>query len=195
MRKGGKPSGKSRTVFSELSSQLTEEHTWCFGLWYSPTRFKPDFVFSVSMFPILTLCSCVHDVLGSLLSKHHWRPLCCTHYWNHHPVAGATWQQAVSFWQRNEKKPPRWLRGGAKANWAKWMLFWEICRPDVEYVEPVDIIPWCFVHIYPANKRSGGNNFRPRSCNLFKALQVKINTFDPGILQPMGSWISMRYGK
>lgn len=72
-----------------------------------PTRFKPDFVFSVSMFPILTLCSCVHDVLGSLLSKHHWRPLCCTHYWNHHPVAGATWQtfasiligsgQAVSF--------------------------------------------------------------------------------------------------
>lgn len=66
------------------------------------------------------------------------------------------------------------------------MLFWEICRPDVEYVEPVDIIAWCFVHLYPANKRSGGNNFRPRSCNYSKPFKLK---------QHLPSWNPSTYGK
>ena len=102
---------KSRTVFRNYPHNSQKNTHGVLDFVYVPTRFKPDFVFSVSMFPILTLCSCVHDVLGSLLSKHHWRPLCCTHYWNHHPVAGATWQQAVSFWQRNEKKNASLAKG------------------------------------------------------------------------------------
>lgn len=205
MRKGGKPSGKSRTVFSELSSQLTEEHTWCFGLCTCSNQIQTRLCFQcfhvshldpvqlrswctgIPTFKASLASSLLHALLES--SSSGWRNLAnfCVNF---------DWFGAGSkFLTAKRKKPPRWLRGGAKANWAKWMLFWEICRPDVEYVEPVDIIAWCFVHLYPANKRSGGNNFRPRSCNYSKPFKLKTTPFDPGILQPMGSWISMRYGK
>lgn len=186
-----------------LTTHRRTEHTWCFGLCIYCNQIQTRLCFQcIPCFPSWPCAAAFmmywdpyfQSIIGVLFAARitgiiiQWLAQLGKLFRQFWLVRG---RQYV-FDSETKKKTPRWLRGGAKANWAKWMLFWEICRPDVEYVEPVDIIPWCFVHLYPANKRSGGNNFRPRSSKPFK---LKTTPFDPGILQPMGSWISMRYGK